>query len=41
MALWTAMLSGCGSLPPRFNPVSWQAHEFLFGYPGAIIAGFC
>ncbi|WP_330447929.1 NnrS family protein (plasmid) [Paracoccus marcusii] len=23
-----------------FDPVSWHAHEFLFGYLGAVIAGF-
>lgn len=28
-------------VPPRaFDPVSWHAHEFLSGYPGAVVAGF-
>jgi len=27
-------------LPIGLDPVSWHAHEFLFGYLGAIIAGF-
>jgi uncharacterized protein involved in response to NO len=27
-------------LPAAFDPVSWHAHEFLFGYLGAIIGGF-
>lgn len=40
MALWVPMLSGQLSLPTAFDPVSWHAHEFLFGYLGAIIAGF-
>lgn len=40
MALWVPMLSGRVSLPTAFDPVSWHAHEFLFGYLGAIIAGF-
>lgn len=40
MALWIPMLSGHVMLPTRFDPVSWHAHEFLFGYLGAIIAGF-
>ncbi len=40
MALWIAMLSGRVALPTRFDPASWHAHEFLFGYLGAIIAGF-
>lgn len=40
MALWILMLSGLITLPTAFDPVSWHAHEFLFGYLGAVIAGF-
>ncbi|MDE3149929.1 MAG: NnrS family protein, partial [Acidobacteriota bacterium] len=40
MALWIGMLSGTLVLPTAFNPVSWHAHEFLFGYLGAVMAGF-
>ena len=40
MLLWIMMLSGQAMLPTRLDPVSWHAHEFLFGYLGAIIAGF-
>jgi uncharacterized protein involved in response to NO len=40
MLLWIMMLSGLLGLPTRLDPVSWHAHEFLFGYLGAIIAGF-
>lgn len=40
MVLWILMLSGIYMLPTRLDPVSWHAHEFLFGYLGAIIAGF-
>ena len=40
MAVWVPMLSGAVSLPTAFDPVSWHAHEFLFGYLGAVIAGF-
>lgn len=40
MALWIAMLSGLLDLPTRFDPVAWHAHEFLFGYLGAVLAGF-
>lgn len=40
MLLWIFMLSGNFMLPSRLDPVSWHAHEFLFGYLGAIIAGF-
>ena len=40
MVLWVLMLSGQVTLPTRFDPVSWHAHEFLFGTLGAILAGF-
>lgn len=40
MLLWIMMLSGLFNLPTRFDTISWHAHEFLFGYLGAIIAGF-
>lgn len=40
MALWVPMLSGHVSLPTAFDPVSWHAHAFLYGYLGAVIAGF-
>ncbi|WP_417766620.1 NnrS family protein [Stappia sp.] len=40
MAAWVPMLTGRLSLPTAFDPVSWHAHEFLFGYLGAVIAGF-
>jgi len=40
MLLWLPALSGALSLPTRFDPVSWHAHEFLFGYLGAVLAGF-
>jgi uncharacterized protein involved in response to NO len=40
MVLWISMLADALALPTRFDPVSWHAHEFLFGYLGAIIAGF-
>lgn len=40
MVIWIMTLGGWASLPSRLDPVSWHAHEFLFGYLGAIIAGF-
>ena len=40
MAAWVAMLAGFIVLPTRFDPVSWHAHEMLFGYLGAALAGF-
>ena len=40
MGLWLPMLSRHLVLPTVFDPVSWHAHAFLFGYLGAVIAGF-
>jgi uncharacterized protein involved in response to NO len=40
MVLWVPMLNGLVALPTAFDPVSWHAHEFLFGYLGAVVAGF-
>ncbi|MFD2741155.1 NnrS family protein [Sulfitobacter aestuarii] len=40
MGLWLLVLEGQIDLPSRFDPVSWHAHEFLFGYLGAVLAGF-
>ncbi|MCD1625676.1 NnrS family protein [Seohaeicola saemankumensis] len=40
MLLWLPALTGAIALPTQFDPVSWHAHEFLFGYLGAVLAGF-
>lgn len=40
MILWVLILAGIAHPPIRFDPFSWHAHEFLFGYLGAVIAGF-
>ncbi|MCY0095012.1 NnrS family protein [Hoeflea ulvae] len=40
MMLWVMMLSGHDPLRSAFDPVAWHAHELLFGYLGAVIAGF-
>ena len=40
MAVWITALSGGPGLPTRFDPVVWHAHEMLFGYLGAVAAGF-
>lgn len=40
MALWLAMLSGVLYLPSVLDPIAWHAHALLFGYLGAVIAGF-
>ncbi|SDU04320.1 NnrS family protein [Stappia sp. ES.058] len=40
MVLWLPMLTGHIVLPTAFDPVSWHAHAFLYGYLGAVVAGF-
>lgn len=40
MVLWLPALSGALDLPTRLDAVAWHAHEFLFGYLGAVLAGF-
>jgi len=40
MLIWLAALTSAIDLPTRFDRVSWHAHEFLFGYLGAVLAGF-
>ncbi len=40
MLVWLAALTGAIDLLTRFDHVSWHAHEFLFGYLGAVLAGF-
>jgi uncharacterized protein involved in response to NO len=31
---------GYGAAPPPLSPVAWHAHEMLYGYLAAIVAGF-
>ncbi|HSF64915.1 MAG TPA: NnrS family protein [Paracoccaceae bacterium] len=40
MGGWLAMLAGALDMPTEFDPVAWHVHEFLFGYLGAVLAGF-
>ncbi len=40
LGLWLAALAGGLELRSAFDPVTWHAHEMLFGYAGAVIAGF-
>lgn len=40
MLLWMAALAGAPLLATHFAPAVWHGHEFLFGYVGAVIAGF-
>ena len=40
MGIWIAMLSGWNGPPTAFTPVAWHAHELLFGFLSAVMAGF-
>ncbi|HEY7549936.1 MAG TPA: NnrS family protein, partial [Hyphomicrobiaceae bacterium] len=40
VAIWLPMLAGSLGLPTAFAPVEWHAHELLYGYLPAIVAGF-
>ena len=40
MALWPAVFSGAVAIPTAFSAVDWHAHEMIFGYGGAVVAGF-
>lgn len=39
-ALWFAVLNGLLSIPTAFVPAAWHAHEMIFGFAAATIAGF-
>jgi len=38
--LWLVVFTGDIALPTAFAPRDWHVHEMLFGYVGAVIAGF-
>lgn len=40
MVLWLGMLAGRAPVATAFDPFAWHAHEFMFGYVGAVVAGF-
>ena len=40
VGLWVCSLRGDVILPTGFEPLAWHRHEMLFGYLGAVIAGF-
>lgn len=40
MLLWLLFLSGLIGLESVFDPVSWHAHELIFGYGSAVVCGF-
>jgi uncharacterized protein involved in response to NO len=40
MALWPAIFSGAITIPTAFSAIDWHAHEMIFGYGSAVVAGF-
>lgn len=40
LPLWLAVLLGWVSLGGYLDPTTWHAHEVLYGFAGAVIAGF-
>jgi uncharacterized protein involved in response to NO len=40
LALWVYALAGSLALPSHFDALAWHRHEMLFGFVGAVIAGF-
>lgn len=40
VGLWVLAMAGSITLPTAFDPLAWHRHEMLFGYLGAVIAGF-
>lgn len=40
LVLWLLVLAGAAQLPSTFDALAWHRHEMLFGFVGAVIAGF-
>lgn len=40
LALWICSLHGEVAVPTALDPLAWHRHEMLFGFVGAVIAGF-
>ena len=40
LLIWLLTLAGAATLPSLFEPLAWHRHEMLFGFVGAVIAGF-
>lgn len=38
--IWLPVFRGDVSIPTVFDPIGWHVHEMIFGYLGAVIAGF-
>ncbi len=40
LTLWMLSFLGLLNLPTAFDPLNWHAHEMLFGFAAAAVAGF-
>ena len=40
IGLWVAMWIGAVAMPSGISPISWHAHEMVYGFVGAAVAGF-
>lgn len=40
LVIWLLSLAGAYEIRSAFDPLAWHRHEMLFGFVGAIIAGF-
>src|SRR5512139_1255935 len=40
LAIWLAALAWQFTLPSAFDALAWHRHEMLFGFVGAVVAGF-
>ena len=40
LSMWLLALGGTMELPAAIDPLAWHRHEMLFGFVGAVIAGF-
>ena len=40
LSIWLFVLATGDMLPSTFDPLAWHRHEMLFGFVGAVVAGF-
>ena len=40
IGLWPFVFAGDFEVPTAFSPIDWHAHEMIFGYVAAVVAGF-
>ena len=40
MVLWLGVVTSAWTVAESYGPVAWHAHELLFGYVSAVVAGF-